>query len=237
MRALNEKEIRICEQLRESEEPLNFIFDFLEWNLGDFVMRIEYADTLKEGKVKVFYEGSLQQYGTVSSKMDAYYNEIREIITIIQLIRLLENEGLVTIYTSVKLRGFTNIGSREINDDSKYFEFPDPEISALILRYATKQVLLTAEFNAFVANGYITQEEFRARRSEKISRNALWVGIIALIISFLALANDLGYLPKKSDSMTNQAQTQGVKVRITGTDTIVFPPAPSLRPTYKPIAK
>lgn len=116
------------------------------------------------------------------------------IIQVVNLIKLFEDKGYIFTFNNTPLPPFPfTFGQAAINLRSIPYRFPDNRISELFTKYSTGEIFVTPELGKFISDGFISREDVRANRQYRVTRKALKVTTIALIISIIALLMNMGF--------------------------------------------
>lgn len=208
MRILSSKEKQLCERIKENAAKQFLLGELFQEDLEG--QRIEIDFDSQTVKVFLIVAGVEKiAFGeAVKFNADIYLNLSRNVINIVNLIQLLIKEGYVVAYNSTQMSPNLFLGTGKVVDDKVFFHFPDPDVKELILQYATKQVIVTDEFERFCNNGFIARDEQRFRK--QINTAYLALGIA----SFAALTN-LGF------NIHTKFFTNNGKVQQSQVDTIV----------------
>ena len=208
MRILSSKEKQLCKQIIQNTANHFLLGELFQEDLEGQRIEIDF----KEKTVKVFLlvdgveKVALGQ--AVWFNADIYLNLSRNVINIVNLIQLLIKEGYVVAYNSTQSSPSLVLGTGKVVDENAFYHFPDPEVKDLIMKYASKQVIVTDEFKRFCHNGFIARDEQRFRRQIRTAYLALGIA------SFAALTN-LGF------NIHTKLFTNSSKIQQNQVDTLV----------------
>ena len=106
------------------------------------------------------------------------------LIQSVNLIKLFEDKGYLFSFKNInQIPNPLIFGQAIVNLPSEPYQFPDPRISELVVKYSIQELFITPELNKFITDGFITREEVRANRQFNVTRRALKITRIALIVS------------------------------------------------------
>lgn len=132
------------------------------------------------------------------------------VIQAVNLIKLFEDKGFIFTFISANVP-FPNpfiFGQAAINLPAIPYRFPDPRISSLFCDYSIKEIFVTPELNRFITDGFISREEFRARRQWRTTCYALGVAIIALVFNLFFNVKGIFFNQDKMPSLPDRKSAQ-----------------------------
>jgi len=124
-------------------------------------------------------------YYTQSTDIINKLEELQAVlIQAVNLIKLFEDKGFFFIVRiSQQFPNPFRWGRAIPTSPSIPYNFPDPRVSELIVKYSIQEIFLTPELTKFVSDNFVSREEFRANRQWNTTRTALWVTIAALFLN------------------------------------------------------
>jgi hypothetical protein len=191
MRLLNDLEKEICNRLVHwSDSKHLFITKIIEYKLEG----IGIAWTKDPKTVKIYF--NLPPVKDITQRIPEV---ISFLFTVVVLIKNLEKEGYIYMFQSLlisdtftpnsenvyvgnkKASGSFGLGHCKGNrlPENIVYEFPDDEISNLLIDYSNKEIILTEEFKRFCNRGFIARDEQRFRRQTLIATTALVIAVVS----------------------------------------------------------
>jgi len=146
----------------------------------------------------------------------------------VTLVNYFETKGLIGLFMSNSIEDRIDIGNSKIDDQGVLNKIEDKTISQLLLNYTGKTIIVTSEFNEFVNNNFIDNEEARQIKSIKLAWTAVIIAfltsIISLSLSFLNKPEQLiqkfydNYTKNNLDSDFLHNQLDELKLEISRTN-------------------
>ena len=201
MRLLNDTEKDFCKRILAGDGANNFLGNIIDHRLGG--VRISITKNPKRVKL-LFSVRNQQPTAEESDNLPLRNNEVTtDILTAVNLIKLLEKENYIMLFNRATVsQNQMQFGQGFANTPYVESEIKDDVVSDLLIEYVEKEIFVTEEFREFCKNNYISREELRHRKEMNITRSALIVAIIALVINTV-----FSFIPRKSEKITiNQEQ-------------------------------
>lgn len=182
MRELSQTEKDIVKRIGRSDKVS---FDYI---LGDRLPDSKITVDFKNRGVKIFYDRD--------NKEDIAEQTFVELITVINLIRLLEREGYVLLFKKVvNFNKYDNvIGNKSITDLHAHI-FDDKNVIEELLKLSHIDVYPTQELKYFL-------EKFKTREQRNHRQTILWT-IVSIAIAFL-----LGIVPLTKDLLDDKSEKE-----------------------------
>jgi len=118
---------------------------------------------------------------------------IERIYLAVTLVNYFEKLGLISLFRNQNINEITVLGDSLIEDNGLISDINDETLKELLFVYTDKMLLVNSEFNEFVSNGYISNDEKRQRNSLKAAWYGVYIsiaiGLISSIFSFATILN------------------------------------------------
>lgn len=180
MRRLSPEEKRIARLINDGKGNSLAIL------LDPFLLGVRISITEQPHDVELLFE--TQSAVPTSDEESIIVEKIRrlsiEIVTVVNLINLLEKENYIILYQPARTDYPIEIGRGAFNLPSTSSRVFDPKITDLLIDYATKDIIATAELSAFVKHGFITRDEQRYRIQLCVSSIAIVIALFAALTNF-----------------------------------------------------
>jgi hypothetical protein len=181
MRILSGKEQQLCKKLLDQKKKFSLIGDLLDQDHKGMVLRCD----KKEKTVKVFLTNLDMSKGVAMFDPSENQKVIEELITTLNLIKLLEKEGYIIIYKSVESSDIFTLGSEIVKNENLFYHFPDTEFALLLLDNIFKQIIITDEFRRFCNAGFMARDEQRFQKQIRTATKALYISAGGIILNLI----------------------------------------------------
>lgn len=164
--------------------------------LDPFLERVRIKFNRKTNQVEIFVETSkaTPDEDEIGIVLGIIEKTTEVIITAVSLIKLLEKEGYIFLYTNANDQDVIGeFGQGYTKESSISNSFPDTKISELIIEYCSKEIIVTEEARAYLDNGFITREEKRHRQNQKSTNRNIKISRWAVTIAIVALLGETGF--------------------------------------------
>ena len=201
MRSLSAEEKSIAVKLLKAPRPL-YIGNFLDPLLPGLLI---IQSTTSSTGLDVIYDNlnNLQPPDCV-----AIIDEAKsKIITVVNLLNMFEKDGYITLVDMAANTSPISLGQGTGDFTSVLMAYPDMASAELIKKYTYKEAILNQEFNRFIANDCVSQDEIRFQLQRKVALRALCVSTIALVVSATTLFIKIGDHVINSDSSSTECHT------------------------------
>lgn len=197
MRKLSKFEESLIRQMTEKEWYGNLNIPNL---LDNYLTGLRIRIYKREKKVEILFEIQNKIPTELETKtIISRVGEINElIISTVNLINLLENEGYIIQFNSnTQDDNEITFGRGAVNLPSVSYTFPDNRTAELLVKYATTQIIVTQELQQYIKAGFKTREEIRHSQNMQLAWIGIGISILATIISLFFNVYDSFY---KKDS-------------------------------------
>lgn len=135
-------------------------------------------------KVVFIFENSFNDEERIIQRL----REIQSVlIQAVNIVKLLEEKGYIFTFVSANTLPDNYVwGRAAINLPSVPYNFADPRISELIVKYSEQEVVVTPELGKFIGDNFRTREELRANRQ-------FYTTLVALIVASVAFLTNVGF--------------------------------------------
>lgn len=134
--------------------------------------------------------------GTAAIRADMqFYNqgtlvdEVRtltlEIVTTVNLLRDLQNNGYVTLFLEAPLPNNARYGQLVVGNTYVTANINDPTVTSLLLDYSFKSILVGQPLLDFVSHDFRTEDKVNADNDSVVNRRNLMIAAVALVLSTL----------------------------------------------------
>lgn len=184
MRLLSNNEQDLCRRILNGDGSNNYLGNIIDHKLDG----VRISLTSNPNNVDLLF--TIQNASPTQEETEMVIKRVPqitvEILTVVNLINLLEKEGYIMLLQQVTQVPQKSVLGRGISNlHSIKSDFADVKISELLIDYSTKEIFITEEFRQFCARNFIARDEQRFR--EQIARThwALAITVIALIINIV----------------------------------------------------
>lgn len=188
MRSLNTKEKEYCRIIEQSKLNDDFLATILKTELPHCSIEIDPQTGIvswyqgNKEKIHIIITGTPGEDG-MKVEIENATKATEVIVTLVNLLKLLESEGLILAFNS-KWKSLPRALGRDVSQYSTNLksEVLDEEIGRAMTEYAKKGIIVTEDFRRFVKRGFVTAKDARERNL------SIWTGLSAVGSMIAAIA-------------------------------------------------
>jgi hypothetical protein len=182
MRRLNKTEQDLCTRIQNGNGQNNYLGNIIDDKLNG--VRISITRTPPNVDLLFTIQNPMptkEEAAGIASKVQELS---KDIVTTVNLISMLEKEGYIMLLQQTNVLPNQSTFGRGVSDMPFIStNLADKKISDLLIEYSTKEIIVTEEFNFFVKHNFNSRDEQRFRRQIFITKSALIVAVLALLIN------------------------------------------------------
>jgi len=210
MRRLNKNEQDLCLRILNGDGNNNYLGNLIDHKLNG--VRISLTRNPPNVDLLFTIQNAMPTDEEAEIVIDRVQEISVEILTVVNLINLLEKDGYIMLLQRTNQVDNNSIFGRGIgNMPAITSHFADRKISELLIDYTTKEIFVTEEFRQFCKHNFVARDEQRFRRQILITTTALVVATLALVVNTV-----FNLLPKfTGGTKIKQEQIESIRTDLT----------------------